>query len=63
MNGNANSRIDTKQDPMGQAIHDFYHTGKAGKLRVMSSMFYEDEIPVATFFALMSTCPYKNKKR
>ena len=37
-------------DPMGAAIHDYYHTGKAGKLIVRSSMFEDDEIPVASLF-------------
>lgn len=40
----------TDKDPMGRAIHDYFHTGKAAKLRVLSSMFYEDDIPVATLF-------------
>ena len=62
MNGNENSRIDIKQDPMGQAIHDFYHTHKAGKLRVMSSMFYEDEIPVPTFFRTYEHMPIQEQK-
>lgn len=38
------------RDPMGNAILDYYKKGKAGKLRVLSSMFDEDEIPVATLF-------------
>lgn len=38
------------KDPMGQAISDYFHTGKAKKLRVLSSMFDEDEIPVSTLF-------------
>lgn len=37
-------------DPMGAAIHDYYHTGKAGKLIVKSSMFDDDEIPVESLF-------------
>ena len=37
-------------DPMGAAIHDYYYTGKAGKLIVKSSMFEDDEIPVASLF-------------
>ena len=37
-------------DPMGAAIHDYYHTGKAAKLIVKSSMFEDDEIPVASLF-------------
>ena len=37
-------------DPMGQAIWDYASTGHAGTLRVLSSMFDDDEIPVATLF-------------
>ena len=37
-------------DPMGAAIHDYYHTGKASRLIVKSSMFEDDEIPVETLF-------------
>lgn len=32
-------------DPMGAAIYDYFKTGRAAKLRVLSSMFDEDEIP------------------
>ena len=42
--------LDTRHDPMGAAIADFYKNGVAGRLRVMSSMFDEDEIPVAHLF-------------
>lgn len=38
------------KDPMGAAIKDYYISGKAGKLRVLSSMFEEDEIPVKHLF-------------
>ena len=34
------------KDPMGAAIIDYLAHGKASKLRVFSSMFDEDEIPV-----------------
>lgn len=37
-------------DPMGQAIWDYASTGHASTLRVLSSMFDDDEIPVATLF-------------
>lgn len=37
-------------DPMGQAILDYASTGHAGTLRVLSSMFDDDEIPVPTLF-------------
>ena len=32
------------------AIAEYFKTGKAAKLRVMSEMFDEDEIPVKTLF-------------
>ena len=47
---------------MGRAISDYYHTGKAGKLRVLSSMFYEDEIPVATLFRDFGEMPVQEQK-
>lgn len=37
-------------DPMGTAIYDYYKTGKAGKLIVMSSQFEDDEMPVDALF-------------
>ena len=42
--------LDARHDPMGAAIADFYKNGIAGRLRVLSSMFDEDEIPVAHLF-------------
>lgn len=38
------------RDPMGRAIDDYHRTGKASRLRVLSSMFDEDEIPVPLLF-------------
>lgn len=38
------------KDPMGQAIRDYFETGHAGRLRVFSPQFDEDELPVATLF-------------
>ncbi len=38
------------KDPMGRAIADFFEKGKAAKLRVFSSQFDEDEIPVKHLF-------------
>ena len=35
---------------MGQAIRDYYETGRAGRLRVFSPQFDEDEMPVGTLF-------------
>ena len=42
---------------MGAAIADFYNNGKAGKLRVFSPMFDEDEIPVETLFRELDEMP------
>ena len=52
-----NSTITQEKDPMGRAIAEYHKTGKAGKLRVLSSMFYEDEIPVATLFRTYEEMP------
>lgn len=38
------------QDPMGMAIRDFFHDGKTQRLRVLSTMFDEDEMPVPHLF-------------
>ncbi len=51
-----------EKDPMGRAIYDYHHTKKAGKLRVLSSMFYEDEIPVATLFRNFADMPIQEQK-
>lgn len=56
------SVTDKGKDPMGRAIFDYYHTRKAGKLRVLSSMFYEDEIPVATLFRTFDEMPVQEQK-
>ena len=42
---------------MGHAIKEFFTTGKAAKLRVFSSQFYEDEIPVDTLFRTFEQMP------
>lgn len=42
--------LSEKNDPMGSAILDYQKTGKAGKLRVLSSMFEDDEIPAVHLF-------------
>lgn len=53
----SNTTIPRDKDPMGQAIAEFHKKGRAGKLRVLSSMFYEDEIPVSTLFRTFDTMP------
>ena len=39
-----------EKDPMGTAIADYYKNKKASRLRVFSSQFDEDEIPVPLLF-------------
>ena len=53
----SNNTIARDKDPMGRAIAEYYKMGKAGRLRVLSSMFYEDEIPVATLFRSYDEMP------
>ena len=38
------------KDPMGAAIADYFKRHKADRLRVFSSQFDEDEIPVEELF-------------
>lgn len=45
------------KDPMGAAIAEFHRTGRAGTLRVFSSQFDEDEIPVAQLFRTIDEMP------
>ena len=49
--------LDTRKDPMGTAIAEYYAKGRAAKLRVFSSQFYEDEIPVDTLFRTLDDMP------
>ena len=54
--------LSANRDPMGAAIKEFFQTGKAGKLRVLSSMFDEDEIPVSHLFRpLVQMSPLEQK--
>ena len=45
------------KDPMGAAIADYFTHHKANKLRVFSSQFDEDEIPVKQLFRTAATMP------
>lgn len=45
------------KDPMGSAIADYYNKGRAGKLRVFSSQFEEDEIPTDHLFRTYEEMP------
>lgn len=50
------------KDPMGQAIADYFNRGKAAKLRVFSSQFDEDEIPVDQLFRSYDDMPALEQK-
>lgn len=56
------STLKPQCDPMGAAISDFQHKGKAGKLRVLSSMFDEDSIEVSYLFRTVDQMPKLEKK-
>ncbi len=47
---------------MGYAIADYFSKGKAGRLRVFSSQFEEDEIPVDQFFRTFDEMPVLEQK-
>ena len=46
-----------QKDPMGAAIEEYFRTGRAGTLRVFSSQFDEDEIPVEQLFRTLDEMP------
>ena len=56
------SILDKSHDPMGAAISDFQRLGKAARLRVLSSMFEEDEMPVAHLFRSFGQMPRLEQK-
>ena len=45
------------KDPMGAAIADYFKRHKADRLRVFSSQFDEDEIPVEELFRTEKQMP------
>lgn len=45
------------KDPMGAAILDYQKHGRAGRLHVLSSMFEDDEMPVAHLFRKKEEMP------
>ena len=45
------------EDPLVKGIYDYFKNGKAGKLRVFSSQFEEDEIPVSELFRTYEHMP------
>ncbi|WP_203227039.1 class I SAM-dependent methyltransferase [Prevotella koreensis] len=54
--------MDIKKDPMGMAITDYHKTGNADRLRVLSPMFEEDEIPLQTLFRKYEEMPIIERK-
>jgi len=54
--------LSADKDPMGAAILDFQKQGKAARLRVLSSMFEEDEMPVTHLFRSTREMPMLEQK-
>lgn len=54
-------KLSAMHDPMGSAILEYQKTSKAAKLRVLSSLFEEDEIPVAHLFRSEDEMPELEK--
>lgn len=54
--------ISPSHDPMGSAINDYYKNGRAAHLRVLSSMFEEDEMPIAHLFRSEQEMPQLEKR-
>lgn len=53
--------LTVEKDPMGSAINDYFKNKKAEKLRVFSSQFDEDEIPVKELFRTFKNMPKLEK--
>lgn len=49
--------LDARKDPMGWAIADYYKNSVAGRLRVFSSMFDEDDMSVEGLFRTYEEMP------
>ena len=54
--------MNSKMDPMGRAIAEYWKTKTADRLRVFSPMFEEDEIPLATLFRSYESMPEIERK-
>ena len=57
-----NELMNSKMDPMGRAIADYYKEKQTSKLRVFSPMFEEDEIPLTTLFRSYESMPDIERK-
>ena len=53
----ATTILPAEKDPMGAAIYDYFNHHKADRLRVFSSQFEEDEIPVKELFCTIQSMP------
>ncbi len=51
-----------QHDAMGHAIADYHRTGHAARLRVLSSMFDEDELPVPHLFRTYDHMPVLERR-
>ena len=54
--------LSAERDPMGAAILDYQKEQRAGRLRVRSTMFEDDEMPVAHLFRNESEMPLLEQK-
>ena len=55
--------LSVDKDPMGTAIADYYKRHKAERLRVFSSQFDEDEIPVKELFRMEIVLPCRKQAK
>ena len=53
----ATTTLSAEKDPMGAAISDYFNLHRADRLRVFSSQFEEDEIPVKELFRSIQSMP------
>ncbi len=54
--------MNSKKDPMGRAIAEYWKAKTADRLRVFSPMFEEDEIPLTTLFRSYEDMPEIERK-
>ena len=54
--------MNSKMNPMGRAIAEFWKDKKADRLRVFSPMFEEDEIPLKVLFRIYKVMPEIERK-
>lgn len=57
----ATTILSAEKDPMGAAISDYFNHRRADRLRVFSSQFEEDEIPVKELFRNVQSMPILEK--